>query len=397
MSSKHHHLLLIAGMILMALFTSCHNNSKNTDPYAGAPNFKKHFPEKTVKIEKYYVKDNQDSIITYSSMEEAEWKMIHYFFPDRVDIQNMKFDYFNFDYDLLEKIIMSDTSSMSFSFDSICHYADVSILDSEDGNIRFYVWEPPHDWRGSDGHTIVQYRWDGNIHWQTSLYEDWTGTFPISLHEFMVNGTKYYLTADHFFYGGETFVGYSIYELTPSGIQELAGHDSDFAEEGRIHAISYEYYPSDWYTRTSGMGYDWLDYFDETTNTLYVPEEDVYLTDRYIRYQWDGKQIKQVEKKSVANPYLHQSLNEYEKLEFVKKTTRNIIRIDKMKNDTYRYAAWKADEKISDKPELVILNGSYDKKAEQFIFRNKEYEYRVTLHKITIFKNDEKIAEEFFQ
>lgn len=130
---------------------------------------------------------------------------------------------------------------------------------------------------------------------------------------------------------------------------------------------------------------------------MYVPEEDVYLTDRYIRYQWDGKQIKQVEKKSVANPYLHQSLNEYEKLEFAKKTTRNMIRIDKMKNDTYRYAAWKADEKISDKPELVILNGSYDKKAEQFIFHNKEYEYRVTLHKITIFKNYEKIAEEFFQ
>lgn len=380
-------------LITMVMLFSCQNKSRQDSCFTDMPQFEQRFPQKTLIVGQLYAKENCDSVIIFSSMEEAEWKLVHYFFTDGIDIRNMKFDYFNFDYDLFEKVVMSDTSSMSYPFDSICYYADINILDSQDGKLRFYVWEPPHDGRGSDAHTFTQYRWNGEIRWQNSLYQDWTGASPFSLRILHVNNEDYYMTADYFSYGGEDFLGYSVYVLTDSGLVEVAGYESDSEENGREHAIAYEYSPSDWYTRTSGMGYEWLDYFDESTNILYVPEENVHMNDRYYCYQWDGNQMVQVGKESVANPFLHSSLKEYEALEFLKKTQRNLIRIDKVKKGSYRYAAWALDKKMDSEPELVITDGTWDEKTELFVFHNKEYEYRVSQYNMHVLKNGKQIAE----
>ena len=73
-------------------------------------------------IGSHYVKDGQSKSITFSSMEEAEQKLIHYFFPNGMSIDELPFDRYAFDYDLFELIVRSNASSMNYSFDSLHRY-----------------------------------------------------------------------------------------------------------------------------------------------------------------------------------------------------------------------------------------------------------------------------------
>lgn len=366
---------VMATIVAITMCLSCQNSHKQPTDYENMPHFETCFPEKTLSIGELYVKQNCDSLISFSSMEEAEWKLVHYFFPDGNDTLNKESYDFDFDYDLFAEVVMSDTSSMNYPFDSICHYADIRILDSKDGKLRFYVWEPPHFGRGSNAFTLAQYRWNGEIRYQENLYGGWTGESPFKLDMMHVDDKDYYLTSDYFFFSSEVFCGYSVYVLTDSGLVEVAGQEGT-EENGREHALFYEYYPGDWYFRTSGMG-EWLDYFDETTNTLYVPDEDVFMNDRYKCYQWDGKQFVQVGNKSVANPFLHPSLKDYERLEYYGPMDRKIVRVDKLGKESYRYAAWQENSPMSSKPERVITNGTLDTAANEFVFRDNGQEYRI--------------------
>ena len=72
----------------------------------------------TFNIGTHYVKDGKPNSITFSSMEEVERKLIHYFFPNGMSIDQLPFDRHVFDYDLFEQIVRSNASSMNYPFDS---------------------------------------------------------------------------------------------------------------------------------------------------------------------------------------------------------------------------------------------------------------------------------------
>ena len=74
-----------------------------------------------------------------------------------------------------------------------------------------------------------------------------------------------------------------------------------------------------------------------------------------------------------------------------------MIRVDKIKDGIYRYAAWAADKKMDSEPELVITNGTRDEKTKQFIFKNKEYEYRVSEYNLYVLKDGKQIAKYDFE
>ena len=52
-----------------------------------------------------------------------------------------------------------------------------------------------------------------------------------------------------------------------------------------------------------------------------------------------------------------------------------MITISGLSDGTYRYAAWKANQTISDKPEIVITGGYND--GDYYVFHNKGYDYYV--------------------
>ena len=105
-------LFVVIAIFVVFLLDSCSGGKQHIDEYADIPNFKKVFARKTIAIEGAFVKDDNDSVFTYSSMEEAEWKLVHYFFPDGKGTREKELYYFDFDYDLFEKVVMSDTSSI---------------------------------------------------------------------------------------------------------------------------------------------------------------------------------------------------------------------------------------------------------------------------------------------
>jgi len=54
---------------------------------------------------------------------------------------------------------------------------------------------------------------------------------------------------------------------------------------------------------------------------------------------------------------LHPSLFEYDQPKCIMKTSQFIIRVDYMKDETYRYASWPINKTMREKPDLVLFNG----------------------------------------
>ncbi|MDO4827629.1 MAG: hypothetical protein Q4B16_08820 [Bacteroidia bacterium] len=156
--------------------------------------------------------------------------------------------------------------------------------------------------------------------------------------------------------------------------------------------IDLEYNIPDWYFRAGkGEGYDWLFFFDDSMKTLYYPSsvEDNLLSDRYVPYVWDGETMHPG--REVGNPFLHPSLQDYECLAQLGRTSRNLIRVDKMADDTYRYAAWPSGSEMNDSPELVVSGGTRDA-AGKCVFRNQDVVYRVSESGLSVIKAGKRIA-----
>ena len=140
-------------------------------------------------------------------------------------------------------------------------------------------------------------------------------------------------------------------------------------------AVGTEYNIPGWYsTANDGEGWGWL--FELHGDDLYVPVViDDGITDRYDLYHWNGTTFDSVG--NVGNRRLHQSLQQYYELctYFVTKGFR--VRIDRMADDSYRYASWPRSKETSVRPDLVIEGGRYDEQKDCYTFENEGYTYYV--------------------
>ena len=146
-------------------------------------------------------------------------------------------------------------------------------------------------------------------------------------------------------------------------------------------SIDLNYYTASWSNITDGEGWDWIFQYDADKNRLYaaIPDHEKYLTDRYEIYEYDGKAF--TYKGDDGSLLLHPSLRDYAKLHIIQHMEKHLLRIDQMRDGSYRLVLW--DEpykaKMSEKPAFVVKNGfSTD---EPFIYR---------------FVTDEKIKFDFY-
>lgn len=76
---------------------------------------------------------------------------------------------------------------------------------------------------------------------------------------------------------------------------------------------------------------------------------------------------------------LHPSLQEFAGPDLIMETSKFRIRIDEMEDGTYRYASWSVNSKMSNKPDLILKNGSIEFSGSggnhNYTFKNKEYSY----------------------
>lgn len=96
---------------------------------------------------------------------------------------------------------------------------------------------------------------------------------------------------------------------------------------------------------------------------------------------------------------IHQSLRNYSKPWFEVYTDKYRIRVDYLKNGKYRYASWNIDSSISDKPDIIMNNGTIEYNGNggtySLYFTNGEYKYVISDNQafniksyLKVFKND---------
>ena len=135
--------ILALPVFFVAIFANFANKN-NSSADSIMPMFDNKFPPKTIHV-------NDSVELTFSSMEEAEWKLLHV-------VPHEDF------YNAFVQVLMSDPSSMDYPFDSLT-YNDPSESASELSSI---VWSEDRNMRciGLTYHTpslIVQYRANGEV------------------------------------------------------------------------------------------------------------------------------------------------------------------------------------------------------------------------------------------
>lgn len=98
-----------------------------------------------------------------------------------------------------------------------------------------------------------------------------------------------------------------------------------------------------------------------------------------VNYQSDAESKKKIALIESEKANLHPSTNEFTNPVCTLLTKKYRIRIDEMPNGKYRYASWKRTTAISDKPDLIILNGEYVPEGSggnhHYTFKNGKYAY----------------------
>lgn len=290
---------------------------------------------------------------------------------------------------ILAIVLVSACGSRSRNVTAASEDIEVTVLDSDDGNVRVLGWEAPHDGTMGVYGSRIEYKWKGK-----DLTQDGTvngaeeSMMPMKL--YTLDDGKYILYQYFREWSSQGYIEATALELTPKGLALVKLFET---EDGLADNINVEYNIPDWYFRAgSGDGYDWLYHYDKATKTLYHPSSPEYnhLSDRYIPYVWSGKTLKPMPE--VGNPFLHQSLKEYTSLVSLFRTERNLVRIDAMPDDTFRYAAWAKDATMLDKPELVVMRGTFNEGSSEWVFKNENVEYHCSGDELYILKSGTEIA-----
>ena len=259
--------------------------------------------------------------------------------------------------------------AMDYPFEELVDSLDMTILSTDDGRLRFFYWNTG---MGGTCPDIARYTLlkadDGTVH----LLKGGHGSPQlIDIYQLKTTrGDKVYLLHEYFrewsSYGAAWGWGCSIKGSTLDTLALFPHGDT---------AVGTEYSIPGWYfAANDGEGWGWL--FELHGDDLYVPVViDDGITDRYDLYHWNGTTFDSVG--NVGNRRLHQSLQQYYELctYFVTKGFR--VRIDRMADDSYRYASWPRSKETSVRPDLVIEGGRYDEQKDCYTFENEGYTYYV--------------------
>lgn len=278
--------------IAIAILFSCQNKPKQPTGLESMPGFEQKFPQKSVWV--HY--DANDSIkISFSSMEEAEWKLMHVV-PE-------------WSYEDFEKIILSDPSSMDYPFDSLfCDdntFCDVyRPVTSGDGNMRcFGVF--PHS--AHEMPMMLAYcRIDGKVRKaeDPGQSEDcYYCLSPDTIYTFNTgHSTLYFVWGYNGYTGSGNSYRVSAYELDSVGLHPAFVFEKEHPEsdglgnEQSLFTVVGECYKTD-----NDVDLKSLVYFDKKESAIYIREFRLrerlesgcspYLTDNYWKYVWNGKKF----------------------------------------------------------------------------------------------------------
>lgn len=274
----------------------------------------------------------------------------------------------------------ANMDSLYYPLDSIqANGSPVHVATSEDGNMKFYSWNTGEGGTCPDFGILCQFRTDdGGSKVIDASNHDGIG-WVSRVHSIQKeDGSTYYLVVSfHQASSNDGYAWVSAFAIDGDSIKQVHVIDASPLQDQDENDFDVNYCISAWYDATRGEGYDWIHEYDTHSHDLYVPQTiDASpfpeISDWYRVYQFNGKRFE--DKGIKAHKGLHQSLCDYDHLERFFRTKWHIVRIDRMKDGTLRYASWKASSSISDKPELVILGGKQNEDTYIFVNEGVTYE-----------------------
>ncbi|MBQ5645241.1 MAG: hypothetical protein IIV04_06030 [Bacteroidaceae bacterium] len=334
-----------------------------------------------------------ETTIQYSSIADAENKLIEY-------INNMD-SYSSFPSKLFSELVVNDERCFTYNFERLIERArDVTVrplrvVTSDDGNLRLYTWDV-------DGGTmscysgIVSYRNQKGIFSHTSETDNsWNyetaeevpnyadiacGAFEIKRIK-LSNGKHIYAVFTHS--SGSSIMQMTVveaYAITESGIEQYNLFRNNGEETNSVL----------FYRDPSGSFPIDIILTDEE---LIIPEtmegDNPFggdrITGRILHYRFNGETF---EYTGISYPDgLYKDLCDFQYNVIISYQEPWIFRIDKMPDDSYRYASWK-NKKDTDVPNIVLNGGTYtstvldesdsNAKEEKYTFQNHDYTYEVS-------------------
>lgn len=314
-----------------------------------------------------------------SNLKEAEKKLI--------EIYEQK-EYC--DRELMD-LLQTNIKTLSYPFRKLQQKTNITITTSPDKKVRLYSWNTGQGGTSPDYQTYIQYQtgdtvltrtfypiYDSKYVFADDIRKDGNEIFDNSFCDViyqisMKDGKNAYLITAYNKSGAEgEQKSILIYEKN-GGLEKLPFID----RKGNKRFSVYAYYSiPDWYFTTDGLGWNWVMSFDSKTNTLYVPDSDyIEMSDRYALYRYDNGKMKYIG--NDAGFWLHPSLKHFKSLAGIYQTDTELIRIDELKDDSFRYSAWSKSKPMSSKPELVMTGGKRGIIKNAIVFKNGNYTYIV--------------------
>lgn len=112
---------------------------------------------------------------------------------------------------------------------------------------------------------------------------------------------------------------------------------------------------------------------------VWMSNSDGVITAVNYQSETEKKMMRELRAKDKQN--LHPSLQDFESPTYKIKTKNYLIRIDRLKDDHYRYTSWKVNEKESSKPNIMIGNGVWEAEGNggnhTITFVSGNYTYRI--------------------
>lgn len=292
----------------------------------------------------------------------------------------------------LRDLLQTNIRTLHYPFKKLQQKIGITITTSPDNKVRLYSWDTGMGGTSPEYQTYIQYA-SGDTVFARTLYPIYDskyvfaddirkdgndineGSFCNKLYQVPMEGRNnaYIIVAYNKASSVEGIQESILLREKEGKLIKLPFIDKQGEEQ---LSVSADYYIPDWYFTTDGLGWNWVMSFDSKTNTLYVPESgDMEMSDRYDLYRYyDGRMV------YIGNDagyWLHPSLKNFKRLAGIYQTDTKLIRIDRLKNDTFRYAAWPKSKPMSSEPELVLTGGKRGIVKNAIVFRNGDYTYIV--------------------
>ncbi len=267
-----------------------------------------------------------------------------------------------FYHDAIRTLLLEDPESAFLLQLSYYRKNDIDIITSPDGKVKIVSFLYDTSSKKYQSFTnIVLYNDGSSVHAVELNDRDYT---VLDVYEYRSPEDKqYYLI--HFF----------AYIMASSAPQENIVEAYSFNKEGELQReevfLTDKEYSSNIYAFPHYIKYDngVITSFEHCELSYYTLREMTY---KYINGAW------RVTDYNYPSCYdLHPSLLNFKhNIHDLSSETYRII-IDRMPDDTFRYSSWK-NKRISEEPDLVINNGTFDENTQTFSFTNYNYRYELT-------------------